>query len=94
MSKKNDDFDSSSRPPRPPTDVEVSDYDATEATVVWKAPAEEDGDLALTGYLVEYRSKGEEEWTEHLERIKPTKRLTAKVGGLNTGDKYQFRVSE
>ncbi len=92
-----DDLDDGSRPPGPPGAPEVTDFDAEEATVRW-TPPEEEAEAELTGYFVEYllvssSGKGEQDaWEEYPQRVKPAKRPSVKVTGLDEGNKYQFRV--
>ncbi len=98
--EEEDPFDDGSRPPQAAKGVEVADFEASEATLRWRPP-EDDGGLAITGYFVEFRKVGGgaqqqqdgEEWEEYPEKVKPAKRPTAKVTGLDTGAKYEFRVS-
>ena len=77
--------------PDTPMALELTDFDATSATLKWKTPLKDNGS-AINGYIVEYREpRGEEEWIES-EKFKPNKYPSGKVEQLTTGCKYEFRV--
>ena len=78
--------------PSAPEGVEVADFDATSAKIKWKAAPENEAAF-VNGYLIEYKETREEDWSEFLDKIKPNKYPSAEVTGLNTGSKYEFRVS-
>ena len=77
--------------PDAPTSLEITDFDATSATLKWKVPAKDNGS-AINGYIVEYREPRDEEWVES-EKFKANKYPSGKVEQLTTGCKYEFRVS-
>lgn len=84
------DLNDGSVPPDAPVGLEISDYDATSANLKWKPPIN-DGGMALTGYIVEFKDVRESDWAE-TDKIKPTKYPGTTVKPLNTGQKYEFRV--
>ena len=90
MSPKEDDDLMEGSPPGPPTGVEVSDFDATSATLKWKEPSK-DGGAPIKEYFIEYKGPKDEEWQEG-PKIKPKKFLSEPVPGLTTNTKYSFRV--
>ena len=77
--------------PGKPSDCQVSDFDATTASLKWKAPAN-DGGAPIKEYLVEFRVAKTQEWSEG-PQVKPKKFLTCVVEELTTNTKYEFRVS-
>lgn len=79
-------------PPGAPCGVEVTEVEATKASIKWKEPLS-DGGSPIKEYQVEYRlHKSGEEWTEG-PRVKPKKYLTAVVEELANNNKYEFRIS-
>ena len=69
----------------------MSDFDATTASLKWKAPAN-DGGAPIKEYQVEFRVAKTQEWLEG-PQVKPKKFLTCVVEELTTNTKYEFRVS-
>ena len=91
--KDSDDLDMNdgASAPDTPTGLELSDFDATSATLTWKVPAKDNGS-AINGYIVEYREpRGDEKWIES-EKFKANKYPSGRVDQLTTGCKYEFRV--
>ena len=90
--KEDDDIDlnEGQLPPDAPTNIEISDFDGTSATLKWKAP-ENDGGAPVKEYIIEYRKHKTDEWSAKPE-IKPTKFPNGKVEELTTNTKYEFRV--
>lgn len=77
-------------PPATPTNLEVTDWDATTVRLKWKAPADEGGS-PISSYCLEFKSKADSEWQPG-PKVKPAKNLAGAVDGLSTGLKYEFRV--
>lgn len=77
-------------PPQPPTNLEVTDWDATVVKLKWKAPLE-DGGSPITFYILEFKSKTDADWQAG-PKVKPAKSLAGAVDGLTSGLKYEFRV--
>ena len=91
--KEDDDIDLTeglSAPGRP-TNLEVTDFDATTVSLKWKEP-ENNGGAPIKEYFLEYRAVKTEEWCEG-PKVKPKKFLTGVVEELTTNTKYEFRVS-
>ena len=92
------DLNDGATPPSPPLALEIAEFDSTSASLKWKLPIE-DGGIPIIAYLIECHQvkrggeggQDEEEWAES-ERIKPTKFPNGTVTGLETGEKYEFRV--
>lgn len=75
--------------PGPPTDLKVSSFDSTTASLAWTAPADTGG-APLTGYTLQYRALSATEWTTVL--IADPATTTATVTGLTESATYVFRV--
>lgn len=99
------DLNEGATPPAPPLALEVTGFDSTSASLKWKPPTD-DGGLPITAYVIEFHpvkrggvsgsdqeggAEENEEWLES-ERIKPTKFPNGMATGLETGEKYEFRV--
>jgi len=78
-------------PPSAPRGLEVTGIEATSITLKWTEPGK-DGGAPIKEYFIEYKSAQDEEWQEG-PKVKPKKFLTETVPELQTGLKYQFRVS-
>lgn len=61
--------------------------DKTEVSLVWNKP-DRDGGSPITGYLVEYKEEGTEDWI----KFKTVTDLECVVTGLQQGKTYKFRV--
>jgi len=77
-------------PPDAPTNLEITDWDATLVRLKWKAPAK-DGGAPITGYTIEHKSRLDPEWQQG-PTVKADKMPKGAVEGLTTGVKYEFRV--
>ena len=92
MSPIEDDDLGVGEPPSVPQNVEVTDIQATSATLKWKEP-KKDGGAPIKEYIIEFKGANDEEWQEG-PKVKPKKFLVETVDGLTTNTKYQFRVSK
>lgn len=77
------------KPPSAPSKPEVSDIQKTSAVVTWTAP-KSDGGSQVTGYIVEKREKGRDQWVR--VNRKPVTETTMKVPDLVEKNNYEFRV--
>ena len=59
------------------------------ARVSWDEP--KDGGAPITGYVVEYRKKGDSQWTRHDKTAGPTAR-SVDIPNLEPGEEYEFQV--
>ena len=75
--------------PSPPRDLKVKDITATDAELVWSAPAN-DGGSPLIGYTVERKSQFSSRWTK--VNKSPSTPTNMKVTDLTEGNEYEFRV--
>jgi len=75
--------------PLPPMAPEVTDWSEHHMKLSWKEPID-DGGAAVTGYHVEAKSRGDEEW--QLWDTVDTNRTWADMQKLQKGKEYQFRI--
>ncbi|KAI4826045.1 hypothetical protein KUCAC02_021701 [Chaenocephalus aceratus] len=75
--------------PSPPTKPTIIDSSRTCITLSWNKPLF-DGGSAVTGYKVEFRKSGEEDWTVGVHNTDTTEFT---VTGLTSGTEYVFNVS-
>ncbi|KAJ4938271.1 hypothetical protein JOQ06_002896 [Pogonophryne albipinna] len=75
--------------PSPPTKPTIIDSSRTSITLSWNKPLF-DGGSAVTGYKVEFRKSGEEDWTVGVHNTDTTEFT---VTGLTSGTEYVFNVS-
>uniref|UniRef100_A0A3B1JVG7 Titin n=1 Tax=Astyanax mexicanus TaxID=7994 RepID=A0A3B1JVG7_ASTMX len=77
-------------PPGPPSNPRISDTTKTTATFNWGRPFY-DGGLTITGYTVEYKKDGDDDWV--LATATPLRINELVIPNLQAGGKYNFRVS-
>jgi len=94
MSPRNDETDvgegSEAKAPGVPAALDVSDVDAAVVKLKWVAPVS-DGGSPITFFILEFKARTEEEWTEG-PKVKPSPNPSGAVDGLTKGVKYEFRV--
>jgi len=94
MAPRNDETElgeeTDAKAPGVPIALDITDVDATAIKLKWKAP-EKDGGSPITFFILEYKARTEEEWTEG-PKVKPAKNPSGCVDGLTTGVKYEFRA--
>ena len=78
-----------SDPPDPPGQPKVLDHGPTFVSLAWEPPAN-DGGRPITGYLVEKKEKGTQEWVRVTTFPIPTTDFV--VPSLSDGQTYDFRV--
>ncbi|KAJ7995011.1 hypothetical protein DPEC_G00255470 [Dallia pectoralis] len=76
-------------PTSEPVGLCVDDMGDTTISLRWRAP-EHLGSAELDGYMVEYLKEGSDEWAPAFQGL--TKRTSAVIRDLPTGEKMQFRV--
>uniref|UniRef100_A0A3B3QG31 Fibronectin type-III domain-containing protein n=1 Tax=Paramormyrops kingsleyae TaxID=1676925 RepID=A0A3B3QG31_9TELE len=79
-----------SSPPGPPSKPETENVTNNSVTITWKRPY--DGGLEITGYIVEHKKEGEEEWVKD-KSATPLRITEFVIANLQPGGKYYFRVS-
>jgi len=77
-------------PPDAPDAPEVAEYNSNYIKLKWDKP-KKDGGNPITGYNVEMRPKGSNNWTPC--NTYPTKATEYTASGLREGQTYEFRVS-
>ncbi|RUS77262.1 hypothetical protein EGW08_014976, partial [Elysia chlorotica] len=75
-------------PTSEPGEPQVIDYDKDYAELSWAPPEKENG-APVSGYLIEYREKGEKDWKKGVETGPENK---GTVPGLKENKEYEFRV--
>uniref|UniRef100_UPI00358E19DF myomesin-1-like n=1 Tax=Myxine glutinosa TaxID=7769 RepID=UPI00358E19DF len=75
--------------PGAPLEVTCQDINRDYAVICWKHPSD-DGGSTITGYYVERREQGHNEWQRC--NTTPTKLARFPVTGLSEGRRYEFRV--
>lgn len=77
-------------PPGPPTNLKSTGHSRSTVSLSWSKPIY-DGGSAITGFVVEMKEVGEEEWTKCIAgtTIEDTNYT---VGGLRENSDYNFRV--
>jgi hypothetical protein len=88
-------FSITALPPEPtapgaPSSLAVASVGDSQANLTWVAPAD-DGDSAITDYLVEYKRVADISWSTFADGTSTTAATT--VTGLTNGTAYNFRVS-
>ncbi|CAL8090942.1 unnamed protein product [Calicophoron daubneyi] len=69
----------------------VDDVDKNSAEISWSRPIK-DGGSRITGYVVEKRKKGDDEWLPATTDGKPVTGTRARIDGLDENGEYEFRV--
>lgn len=77
-------------PPDAPDAPEITDYNSTYIKLKWDKP-KKDGGNPITGYNVEMRTKGTNNWVPCTKY--PTKTPEYTASGLREGQTYEFRVA-
>jgi titin len=77
-------------PPDAPDTPEITDYNSTYIKLKWDKP-KKDGGNPITGYNVEMRAKGTNNWVPCNKF--PTKATEFTASGLRDGQTYEFRVA-
>ncbi|XP_071104533.1 twitchin-like isoform X3 [Haliotis cracherodii] len=72
-----------------PTQPNVDKITKNSVGLSWNKPTS-DGGSKITGYIVERKKKGEDDWTECLTL--PASVTQGTVGNLKEGDEYSFRI--
>ncbi|KAK3703484.1 hypothetical protein RRG08_024788 [Elysia crispata] len=75
-------------PTSEPGEPQVIDYDKDYAELSWAPPKDENG-APVSGYLIEYREKGDKDWKKGAETGPENK---GTVPGLKENKEYEFRV--
>ena len=57
------DEDLGGSPPDTPTNLEITDWDETSVKLKWNASVN-DGGAPITGYVIEYKGRTDEDWTK------------------------------
>lgn len=78
-----DPWDEPGKPGRP----QITDVEKDSVSLAWDPPMK-DGGAPIEGYMIEMRDPKTKDWVEVAKSEKPE----AKVGGLQEGKEYQFRV--
>lgn len=79
----------SSGVPSSPRDMVISDITDESANIEWSAP-ENDGGAELTGYLIEKKEAGKQQWTRVGHTDAKTRSIKAR--NLLEGRPYSFRI--